>query len=190
MPPIRLKIKSLDKFRTAVVYRNCLVVRPLRQVNSSIVVCLRGTVLLWSHFYSCVVLSTSVRDKCIYNVYWRQWHMNEKICFQIGFCHERSFSLESEFKTSDCKKITIGPYWRPAANFVQPLVSNCLFIYANFWREIQTSDCKILSLVSDMDCGDVFAATSLELKLNTGTLPLTEANSQHTDVDVLLAFSR
>ena len=34
-----------------------------------------------------------------------------------------------------------------------------------------------------------FTTTSLELKLNRETVPLTEANSQHTDVDVLLAFS-
>ena len=50
--------------------------------------------------------------------------------------------LSFKFKTSGCKKITTSPYRRPAAIFLQPLVSNCLFISANFWRELKTSGCK------------------------------------------------
>ena len=35
--------------------------------------------------------------------------------------------------------------------FLQALVSNCLFIHANFWRETQISSCKNIVLVFDND---------------------------------------
>ena len=55
--------------------------------------------------------------------------MNEKVFFQIGFCHKRSFSVQFEFESSGCKEITTSPFWKVAAIFFWLLVSNCLFIY-------------------------------------------------------------
>ena len=37
-----------------------------------------------------------------------------------------SFSVEFEFETIGCKKISASPYWRLAVIFLQPLVSNYL----------------------------------------------------------------
>ena len=45
-----------------------------------------------------------------------------------------SFLVEFEFETSGYMKIATSPYHRLAAIFLQPLVLNCLFIYANFCK--------------------------------------------------------
>ena len=49
-----------------------------------------------------------------------------------------SFSVEFELETGGCKNITPSRYWRLVVIFLQPPVSNCLFIYVNFWRETQS----------------------------------------------------
>ena len=67
-----------------------------------------------------------------------------------------SVEVEVEFETSGCKKIATNLWYRLEVIFLRPLVSNWLFIWANFWKEIQTS--------------------GLKLKHNRENLPLTEAN--------------
>ena len=64
--------------------------------------------------------------------------------------------------------------------FSQPLVSNCLFIYAIFWRETWTSGCKKIatSLQYELRCSSDFLQLLIsKLKLNRKILPLTEENN-------------
>ena len=51
----------------------------------------------------------------------------------------------------------------------------CLFTYGNFWREIQPQ-----LWLQNSATVDLHVSCSLELKLNRQTLPLTEANKQHS----------
>ena len=69
------------------------------------------------------------------------------------------------------REIAASPYWTLTAIFLQPPVSNCLFIYANFWREPRTSGCKITDAGLWCRLAVIFLQplTSLELKLNRET---------------------
>ena len=49
----------------------------------------------------------------------------------------------SRKKMASSREIAASPYWTLTAISLQPPVSNCLFIDANFWRETRTCGCKI-----------------------------------------------
>ena len=83
-----------------------------------------------------------------------------------------------EFETSRCKKIAASLYQRLAVLFLQPIVSNCSFM-ANFWRETQTTSSGCKQITSS----NFFTVTSLELKLNQETLPLTDTNKEHNGME-------
>ena len=86
----------------------------------------------------------------------------------------RRLSLSS---TSGCKKIAAGPYRRLAAISLQPLVSDCLFICANFSKQIWTISCKKIAANLQYPLVVIFLQPLVSNSNSTDkTLPLAEAN--------------